>query len=145
METQHTDSTLATAVRISAQQIADSKRIHALPRHFGERLLVLESTIYGFLRQFTPQYRGGYWQFYELSNGGFYMAPVDHSFNICVDSNGYEGIMSADAAGITACLFAYSHLSFQDDRDGVYSKHFYQLREFAAEHAESGEIFSAID
>jgi hypothetical protein len=41
--------------------------------------------------------------YYELSNGGFYMAPcLDKKLTMFVEGNGYEGILSADAAGIVA-------------------------------------------
>ena len=61
-----------------------------------------------------PTIEAGFWDFIELSNGGFYMAPQhEGTFRFSVDTNGYEGEMSPDAAGITVCLFAYSHLSFR--------------------------------
>jgi hypothetical protein len=63
---------------------------------------------------------------------------------IRVDTNGYEGQMSADAAGITACLFALSHLSFRIE-DEVIGRHFHLLRDFALEHAEGAQILAAID
>ena len=65
-------------------------------------------------------------------------------FNVCVDTNGFEGQMSADAAGITACLFALSHLSFQIQHESIAS-HFHRLRNFALEHAEASAILAAID
>jgi len=61
-----------------------------------------------------------------------------------VQGNGYAGRMSAEAAGITACLFAFSHLSFRIP-DEVISGHYYQLRDFALEHAEASAILAAID
>ena len=73
------------------------------------------------------------------------MAPNGGSFRISVDTNGYEGEMSADAAGITVCLFACSHLSFRYSNDEVFGDHFHMLREFAVEHAEASAIFAAID
>lgn len=130
---------------VVAQQVEDSERMLALPRHFGQRLLAFEGAVYGFMRRFAADYDGAYWQFYELSNGGFYMAPDGGAFRFSVDTNGYEGVMSADAAGITVCLFASSHLSFRYSEDDVFGDHFHFLREFAAEHAEATEIFAAID
>ncbi len=48
------------------------------------------------------EYRGAYWLMWELSNGGFYMAPArDEMLNIEA-MNYFSGQMSADAAGITA-------------------------------------------
>jgi hypothetical protein len=74
------------------------------------------------------------------------MAPEhEGSFRFAVDSNGYQGEMSADAAGITVCLFAYSHLSFRYADDDLFGAHFHNLREFAIHHAEASEIFAAID
>jgi hypothetical protein len=129
---------------IQARQVADGERIGTLPRHFGKHLLRVEDAVYGFLREFAADYSGGYWNFYELSNGGFYMAPEGPSLRLSIESNGYEGEMSADAAGITVCLFALSHLSFQIRNDTI-PRHFYQLRDFAVEHAESAAILAAID
>ena len=144
------ESTLSAAATagtpVIAQRVEDSERLMTLPRHFGNRLLVLEGTVYDFMRRFAPDYRGGFWNFYELSTGGFYMAPEhEGSFRFAIDSNGYEGEMSADAAGITVCLCAYSHLSFRYANDDLFGAHFHNLREFAIHHAEASEIFAAID
>jgi len=73
------------------------------------------------------------------------MAPDRESFRFCVNTNGYEGLLSADAAGITVCLFACSHLSFYDSRDDLFAERFHQLREFALQHAEAAQILAAID
>lgn len=82
----------------------------------------------------------------DLSNGGFYMAPQhEGTYRFSVDTNGYDGEMSPDAAGITVCLFAYSHLSFRYADDQVFANHFHRLREFAMDHAEALAIFAAID
>ena len=131
--------------RITARRVDDSQRLMTLPRYFGHRLMIFESAVYDFMHRLAPDYRGGFWQFYELSNGGFYMAPDRASYRFCVDSNGYEGVLSADAAGIAVCLFTYSHLSFRDTHAGLFGERFHQLREFALDHAEANEIFAAID
>jgi hypothetical protein len=107
--------------------------------------MLVETAVYGFLRRFCPDYGGGYWRFYELSNGGFYMAPTMPAVRIRVPSNGFEGTLSADAAGITVCLFVFSHLSFQFSKDVMFSSHFHWLRDFASDHAEAAGIFAAID
>jgi Antirestriction protein len=75
-----------------------------LPRHFGRDMLTVEYAIFAFMRKLSSRYTGGYWTYNELSNGGFYMAPQsDSRFPVNVENNGFEGEMSADAAGITAC------------------------------------------
>lgn len=131
---------------VAARRVEDSQRINSLPRHFGNRLLTFEGAVYDFMRRFSPDYRGGFWEFIELSNGGFYMAPQQEgTFRFSVDTNGYDGEMSPDAAGITVCLFACSHLSFRYCDDQVFADHFHRLREFAMDHAEASAIFAAID
>jgi hypothetical protein len=93
----------------------------------GRHMLTVEYAVYAFIRKLANQYTGGYWNYLEVSNGGFYIAPTHAtSFNVCIDTNGFEGQMSADAAGITACLFALSHLSFQIQHESIAS-HFHQL------------------
>ena len=94
----------------------------------------------------APQYNGGYWEFYSLSNGGFYMAPrSDTVFNVS-SNNGFAGEMTADALGITACLYAYSHLSFSDGGFAeTCAENYHLLREFAHGHVEARSIFAAID
>lgn len=129
---------------ITAQQVAEDARIEVLPRHFGRQMLRVEDAVYTFLRHLAVEYRGGFWQFYELSNGGFYMAPQVEPLRVKVSANGYDGQMSADAAGITACLFALSHLSFCIP-DETITRHFHLLRDFALEHVEAAAILAAID
>src|SRR5271163_1477633 len=134
-----------TSLKIEAREIPNDERLQALPRHFGRHMLRVEYAVYAFMRKLSSQYTGGYWNYLELSNGGFYMAPSHETpFNICVDTNGFEGQMGADAAGITVCLFTLSHLSFQIQHESVAS-HFHWLRDFALEHTEASAILAAID
>ena len=136
------DSTLHP---IQARQVPDDERVHILPKHFGRHMLRVEYAIYTFMADLAASYGGAFWKFVELSNAGFYMAPVgQNTFDIRVEGNGFEGVMSADAAGITACLFAFSHLSFQIPDERI-ANHFHQLRDFALEHAEASLILAAID
>ena len=134
-----------TSTKIDAREIPSDERLQILPRHFGRHMLTVEHAVYAFMRKLDNQYTGGYWNYFELSNGGFYMAPAyDTPVNVGVDTNGFEGQMSADAAGITACLFALSHLSFQIAHESI-AEHYHQLRDFALDHAEASTILSAID
>jgi len=131
--------------KIEAREVPNDERMQMLPKHFGRDMLTVEYAIYAFMRKLAREYTGGYWSFFELSNGGFYIAPeCQNIFQICVETNGFEGTMSADAAGITACLFALSHLSFQIRNESI-ANHYHQLRDFALEHAEAGKILAAID
>ena len=137
-------TSLSDNTKIVAAQVPDAERMNTLPRHFGRYLLAVEDAVYSWLRELSEDYSGGYWHFYELSNEGFYMAPESESLRIRVAGNGFEGVMSADAAGITACLFALSHLSFRIPND-TFSHHYHKLREFAAEHPEAAAIGAATE
>jgi hypothetical protein len=130
--------------RIEAYRVSEHARVGTLPRHFGHHMLTVEGKIYDLMREFSSDYKGGCWHFYELSNGGFYMTPPLETLCLRVHSNGFEGQMTADAAGITVCLFAYSLLSFQYNNE-VFSRHFHRLRAYALDHAEAVQIFAAID
>ena len=75
------------------------------------------------------------------------MAPDDDAKFPVVSENGYEGAMTADALGITACLYAYSHLSFSDDPNQTMmcGQQYHLLRDFMMGHAEARVILAAID
>jgi hypothetical protein len=108
--------------------------------------LQLEPVVYGITEKMSKDYSGGYWDFQTLSNGGFYMAPAsDEHFEVaCL--NQYAGTLSADALGITACLYAYSHLSFSNTRFArVSACHYHRLREIVFEHPEVKAILGATD
>jgi hypothetical protein len=62
--------------------------------------LKLEPAIYKFAEYLSSEYNGGYWHFYTLSNGGFYMAPDDDQPFQVSSANGWEGKLSADALGL---------------------------------------------
>jgi hypothetical protein len=74
------------------------------------------------------------------------MAPdFDEPFNVCCE-NGFEGELSADALGIAACLYAYSHLSFgQGQFAETCARHYHLLRDYMLAHPEAKAILGAID
>ncbi len=127
-------------------QLNEDERINYPANHFGDDFpFRVEPFIFSMAGKLSHDYQGGYWHFYELSNGGFYMAPdEDTPFQVsCM--NGYEGTLSADAFGITVCLYAYSHLSFLEELSEMCAEHFHLLRESVFEHPEMEAILAAID
>lgn len=133
------------AMPILATLVNDEARLNCLPRFFGNRCVMVENAVFTMMGIMCADYHGAFWQFFELSNGGFYMVPkTDNRFHMTCDGNGFEGDVSADAAGIIACLMAFSHLSFQLEDDRIIDA-FHRLRDFASDHSEAGLIFSAID
>ena len=131
---------------IVATRVPEMSRMTFLPQHFDTHMMIFERELYAQLRPLSADYDGGYWHFYDLSNGGCYLAPTARErFHITVPGNGFGARLSADATGIMATLFALSHLSFRFPSYEIYSERFYQLRDFAGEHAERRLIFGAID
>ena len=65
---------------------------------FGGRSFMLgEPLVYAGRDRRSADYNGGQWDFFELSNGGFYMAPVmPGPLRIEVHGNYYSGTVSAD-------------------------------------------------
>jgi len=126
----------------------DSDRLNYTASHFGDNFpFRIEPFIFDMAGSLSRDYTGGYWNMYELSNGGFYMAPDSETpFNVsCM--NGYEGKLSADAFGITVCLYAYSNLSFSSDPEfaEICAEHYHLLREYMFGHPEVKGILRAID
>lgn len=137
-----------TTTTITCTSIPTHRRCDHADRLFGIHFpMQLEPYIFSVSAELSPDYRGGYWEFFELGNGGFYMAPdADRPFAVSCP-NGYVGTLSADAFGITACLYAYSRLSFVAESHiaEVYARHYHLLREFMMNHAEIGPILGATD
>jgi Antirestriction protein len=133
---------------ITCNVLPTQKRIKVTAELFGLNFpMRLEPLIFNLTDHIAENYSGGYWDFYTLSNGGFYMSPRnDEPFNVSCE-NGFEGRLSGDALGIVVCLYAYSHLSFsgQNGFDEVCAEHFHRLREFALDHDEAHLIMRTID
>ena len=134
--------------QITRQLVPEGQRVNVTAELFGTHFpLLLEPAVFNFAGQLAQAYHGAYWHFYRLGNGGFYMAPdTEARFRIVCD-NGFEGALSADALGITACLYAYSHLAFtaRTAIALILAEHYHWLREFMFEHAEVRQILRAID
>ena len=137
----------ASQTKVTREPVPEDRRMAVVEKLFGIHFpLQLEPVIYGITEKIAEDYDGGYWDFHTLSNGGFYMAPSgDDVFHVTCD-NMFEGDLSADALGITACLYAYSNLSFADGRFArVCACHYHRLREYMLEHPEVREILGATD
>lgn len=126
----------------------EKERINYPAYHFGDDFpFRIEPFIFTMAGNLSSDYTGGYWHFYELTNGGFYMAPDEKtSFRVSCE-NGFQETLSADAFGTTACLYAYSHLSFTDDEEFADTcvEQYHLLREYMLEHLEVKAILTAID
>lgn len=127
--------------------VPEAERLAFVYRLFGIGYVVtLEPTVFHMAQSMASAYSGAYWTFHSLTNAGFYMSPrLDTMFDVCC-TNGFEGKLSADGLGVTACLYAFSHLSFGNDRLAQVCAHQYGLlREYMFEHLEVRSILAAID
>ena len=123
----------------------DQERLDFLPRHTGKHFLRYEQLVYATMDKSCEGYSGGFWHYYTLSNGGFFMALDDHRrFRVECDSNGYEGEMSAEAVSLGVNLFVQNRFAWEIEAEH-FSNAFYQLKDFAAEHPEVRDIMAFID
>lgn len=133
---------------ITRKLVAINQRINHTANIFSVQFPTrFEPAVYRIAGMIAPEYSGGYWNFYALSNGGFYMAPdSDKTFQVICE-NGFEGKLSGDALGITVCLYAYSHLSFSDNQElaEICANQYHWLREYMFEHNEAPGILGAVD
>jgi hypothetical protein len=133
---------------IVATLVPEAGRLDFLPRHFGKHMLTVENDIYSQFANLCPSYTGGYWHFYDLSNGGCYLAPNRETYPLVQSGNFFEATVSGDAAGIIVSLFTFSHVSFRLEDDPLgprIADYFHLLRDFAADHPEVSLIYRAID
>lgn len=133
---------------IVSQKVSVIERINHTAAIFGINFPVsIEPSVYAITSNIAVDYSGAYWEFYCLSNGGFYMAPDSDTIYQVECENGFEGKLSADALGITACLYAYSHLSFSNNIElaEICAAQYHLLREYMFTHKEATFILSAID
>ena len=136
-----------TIEQVVAYPVPEDERLEHIAHTFGARFpLQIEPLVYVLTAELAPAYNGGFWDFFCLSNGGFYMAPSSDDDFAVVCENGFIGTLSPEALGITACLYAYSHLSFGG---GTFAEncaeHYHCLREYIFRHDEATMIFRVID
>jgi hypothetical protein len=131
--------------RITSNLVAGERRMDFLPQHFGVRAMIkFEMSVYDWMGNLCSAYRGGFWNYVELSNGGAFMYPsgVDQ-FELEVDGSGFHGTVSPEVAGIVATAFALSGMLWQG-WDSLNEK-YEQLLEFIGEHPEAMTIRPALD
>ena len=139
---------MQTALSLVTRDIVpDNQRMAVVDKLFGMRYaLEFEPAVFSITERMAESYSGGFWNFFLLSNGGFYMAPAgEGTYHVSCD-NYFEGDLSADALGITATLWSYSHLSFTAGSFAhCYADHYHRLREFMFEHQDVKKILQATD
>jgi hypothetical protein len=131
----------------TATIVPDERRLDFLPVLFGRSLLIIgENAVFSLMERLSPlDYGGGFWDFYEHEGKPLFLAPRSKSrFRITGEITGFQGEVSAEAAGIIATLFAFSHLSFKHQSEHL-CEGYGRLYAYSADHLEAAEIFQAID
>ena len=131
---------------IRAVRVAEANRPAFLANHLGvAEALRFERAVYVIMDRACERYTGGYWEFYQLSNGGLLIAPTgEASYRLCWTDNYADVLLLPEGAGAAVSLMALSHLSCALTSERLAEK-FYQLRDFAAAHDEAQKIFAFID
>lgn len=134
------DGLLIVATLVTDQ----NDRIRCLPDIAGIRSTLLESAIHERLRIRFDQHISDHWDYFSLSNGGFYMAPQsDAPFSLTFDGE-FQHEVSANTAGLIACATAYQALAFVKG-GGCFAKAYYQLSDFIFQHHDAGLIRAALN
>ena len=136
---------------IQARKVPGHLRLGFLPRCFGHAYASrAEALVYDWMRRLSSTYHSGCWEYFELTNDGFYLAldasglaVRDAKLHIWVRcGNDFEGDLTYDASGIVATLYAMSHLIWQGAEH--LATPYDRLRDFASQHTESELILAAI-
>ncbi|MEP8984673.1 antirestriction protein [Enterobacter cloacae] len=147
MNTQNLQFAEQTA--ITASVVPNELRIGFWPQHFGSipQWITLEPRIFAWMDRLCTDYHGGIWRFSTLSNGGAFMTPEseqDDKWTLFNSMNGNGAELTGEAAGIVACLMAYSHHACRTECDAM-TEHYYRLRDYALNHPECSAIMHLID
>ena len=134
---------------ITAKLVPFHLRRGFMCKFFGRRRMLRgENSTYQWMKRLHRPYLSAPWNYYELSNGGFYLAPIMDPVHLDVADSGYHGTMSSDAAGIVVTLFVLRDLVNYTRRHPdceTLLDRLHLLRAFAHEHAEADAILAATD
>ena len=131
--------------KVVATLASNKDRNTFLSKYLGASINRGTQLIYEWMGKLSKDYDGSEWDFYHLSNGSFYIAPnYLKSYNIKSYSTNFNGVLSADAAGILATLFALKQL-LMENLDTKTINLYHDLKDFVYDHPEIDLILKAID
>lgn len=122
----------------------EEKRMEFYPTFLPKHGMVFESMVFRYMEEYCKPYKGGYWNFYTLSNKGFYIGlRRDSTLQVENHLNYFSQEMSVDAASIGVNLLALCDCASKGDRSIINA--FQHLREYAKIHPEGHLILRFID
>ncbi len=122
------------------------RRMDFYPTFIRKQAMLFEGMVFRYMEEYCTPYSGGYWNFYALSNGGFYIGLNRKESGIMQVENHlnfYKGEMSADAASIGINIFALCDCASRGSQLLVDA--FHHLRDYANIHPEREQILAFID
>ncbi|WP_426811707.1 antirestriction protein (plasmid) [Pseudomonas sp. WOUb67] len=137
------------ATTITATVVAEAARLEFYPSFLGKYFMAGENLLYVHADRFVEGYTGGYWNFYTLSNGGFFAAlDSDEKQHLVIPDNYCSEVMGAEAAGVTLTLMMLGRLlcaRIPESESERLTDLYYKLRAYAVGHPEGQAILTAID
>lgn len=104
------------------QEIVDCPdRDDFLLKHTGKAYLRFENLCYELASKFIEKYKGGTWEYIELSNGGFFIMPKDEEHYVLRNLVGVRERVKNQVAGIFITIYALFELSNSYHQAGEYS------------------------
>lgn len=153
------NETIVTALKVTDIE----SRLMFMPKFFGEYWHSVENHTYTWMRHLSPEnktdyfrsaldkteahYDGGEWDFYELSNGGYFMAPNSREhYRIFVQGNYFDGLLTAEVAGMVVTSFVLSNIANSENPISELScTYYHQLFDYARGHEDYERFRAAID
>jgi hypothetical protein len=141
-----------TATPVTSRRVPERSRSGFMFGLFGSLFVRGESTLFNLARSMGgEQYRGGLWEFNQLSNGGLFAVPPGPDRWTLRAMNMSEPAMSREAAGLTITLFALGGMMERAaDADAVALFKLLETRhalvsEYARQHPDWSAIQAALD
>ena len=119
---------------ITKRRVADQDRLIALPNYFGPQYLQYEMAVYDYMTLASNHsFKGGYWEYIVLSNGGFFMLweTKRESIRLSEPGNHFEAEFTIEAASLVANMAVCSHLAFLHEQNEFLAQNFDLLRAYA--------------
>lgn len=131
---------------ITATRVPAEGRNDFLMKRIGFAHITWELDIHKHAERFARGYAGDYWEFYDLSNRGLFMAPAHHAegIHLVVPENGVDQRVSAEAFGLITTIWATARLAAVS-HVGAHIDLLDALQAYAIEHAEHHVIKLAIE
>ena len=122
-----------TTSTITRKQIPVEERTKTTAKLFGKQFKYIEGLVYDISGNFAVN---SYWQFYLLSNGGFYISP-DHD----------NSSIALDALGLGVCLYVFGHVrsASNDPLAEICARQFHLLMNYLLERPDAADILAAIN